>query len=271
MKTPFEHFKTDISVVQISQDVYEGNLSNRWSIGSTPNGGYTMAIAAKAISESLDHKDPLVITANYLNRLDFGTVKINVEVMPSTKSLSSARATMSQNNEIKVIFTATFTDFLKSNGLNRSFRKEPEFVAYEDCIFHPFKKGFNPDLEKSIEKRYCPDSVWWDEKKVDNKNKATLNLYMSWPDKETADLYSLILFLDSTTPPIFNNMGSVGWVPTISLTSHLRAIPSSGPLKVSAKTEFLTSGFMEEDREIWDSDGNLVGQSKQLAKLRLKK
>ena len=39
MKTPFEHFKTDISVVQISQDVYEGNLSNRWSIGSTPNGG----------------------------------------------------------------------------------------------------------------------------------------------------------------------------------------------------------------------------------------
>ena len=120
MKTPFEHFKTDISVVQISQDVYEGNLSNRWSIGSTPNGGYTMAIAAKAISESLDHNDPLVITANYLNRLDFGKVKINVEVMPSTKSLSSARATMSQNNEIKVIFTATFTDFLKSNGLNRS-------------------------------------------------------------------------------------------------------------------------------------------------------
>ena len=108
-------------------------------------------------------------------------------------------------------------------------------------------------------------------KKIDNENKAALNLYMSWPDKETADLYSLILFLDSTTPPIFNNMGSVGWVPTISLTSHLRAIPSPGPLKVSAKTEFLTSGFMEEDREIWDSDGNLVGQSKQLAKLRLKK
>ena len=42
MKTPFEHFKTDISVVQISQDVYEGNLSNRWSIGSTPNGGLSL-------------------------------------------------------------------------------------------------------------------------------------------------------------------------------------------------------------------------------------
>ena len=109
------------------------------------------------------------------------------------------------------------------------------------------------------------------QKKKGKPNKATLNLYMSWPDKETADLYSLILFLDSTTPPIFNSMGSVGWVPTISLTSHLRAFPSDGPLKVSAKTDFLTSGFIEEDREIWDSKGNLVGQSKQLAKLRLKK
>jgi hypothetical protein len=55
-----------------------------------------------------------------------------------------------------------------------------------------------------------------------------------------------------------------------SYISYTR-IPVSGPLKVTAKTEFVTKGFMEEDREIWDSEGNLVGQSKQMAKLRLKK
>ena len=67
MKTPFEHFKSDISVVQIEENLYEGNVSDMWSIGTTPNGGYTMALAAKAISESLEHKDPLIVTANYLN------------------------------------------------------------------------------------------------------------------------------------------------------------------------------------------------------------
>ena len=43
MKTPFEHFKSDISVLQIDKNHYEGNVSDMWSIGKTPNGGYTMA------------------------------------------------------------------------------------------------------------------------------------------------------------------------------------------------------------------------------------
>ena len=120
MKTPFEHFKSDISVVQIEENLYEGNVSDMWSIGTTPNGGYTMALAAKAISESLEHKDPLIVTANYLNRVNFGKIDIKVETLPSTRSLSSARATMIQDNEIKVIFTATFTDLSKSTGLNKA-------------------------------------------------------------------------------------------------------------------------------------------------------
>ena len=102
------------------------------------------------------------------------------------------------------------------------------------------------------------------------ENDAVLKLYMSWPEKETVDLFTLILFLDATTPPIFNKLGSVVGSNDNS-TSHIRGFPSPGPLKASAKTEFVTKGFMEEDREIWDSDGKLVGQSKQMAKLRMKK
>ena len=269
MKTSFENFKDDISVLEEEPNLWKGNLSDRWSIGSTPNGGYSMAFAAKAISNSLVHKDPLSISANYLERLDFGETLVKVSPIHVTKSTSTARAELIQQERIRVIFTATFTDFSKSNGLDLSIRKEPNFEPYENCVLQPFKEGFNPMLEKNIEKKYCKDSLWWE--KSHKENQAALNLYMSWPEKETADLFTLILFLDATTPPIFNKLGSVGWVPTITLTSHIRGFPVSGPLKVSAKTEFVTKGFMEEDREIWDAEGNLVGQSKQMAKLRIKK
>ena len=37
------------------------------------------------------------------------------------------------------------------------------------------------------------------------------------------------------------------------------------------KTDFITSGFLEEDDEIWDSEGNLIGLARQMAKLRMPK
>ena len=78
MKTSFENFKDDISVSEEKPYLWKGNLSDRWSIGSTPNGGYSMAFAAKAISNTLVHKDPLSISANYLERLDFGETYVTV-------------------------------------------------------------------------------------------------------------------------------------------------------------------------------------------------
>ena len=77
MKTSFENFKDDILSVQKDTNFWTGNLSDRWSIGNTPNGGYSMAFAANAISNSLTHKDPLSISANYLERLDFETGRIH--------------------------------------------------------------------------------------------------------------------------------------------------------------------------------------------------
>ena len=73
------------------------------------------------------------------------------------------------------------------------------------------------------------------------------------------------------SPPIFNRLGSRGWVPSLELTVHLKQTPTSGPLRMRGKTDFITSGFLEEDDEIWDSKGNLIGLARQMAKLRMPK
>ena len=46
MKTSFENFVDDISSNEEDKNLWKGNLSDRWSIGNTPNGGYSMAFAA---------------------------------------------------------------------------------------------------------------------------------------------------------------------------------------------------------------------------------
>ena len=60
-------------------------------------------------------------------------------------------------------------------------------------------------------------------------------------------------------------------MPSIDLSLHLMQKPCPGPLRMRGKTDFVTKGFLEEDDEIWDSEDNLIGQARQMAKLRLSK
>ena len=90
MKTSFEYFTEDSSLIQLEDNIWKGFLSDRWGIGNTPNGGYSMALATRAIAGSISHKDPLSISANYIERVDFGEAIIKVEPLEATKSLSTA-------------------------------------------------------------------------------------------------------------------------------------------------------------------------------------
>ena len=68
---------------------------------------------------------------------------------------------------------------------------------------------------------------------------------------------------------IFTRQGPVGWVPTIDLHVHVRAIPVPGPVLARVQSRALTEGILEEDGEYWDSNGSLVALSRQTAKFRL--
>ena len=88
-------------------------------------------------------------------------------------------------------------------------------------------------------------------------------------DGADPDAISLLMFADSLAPPAFTIFGPLHWVPTIELTVQVRAVPMPGPLQVRLSSRHLTRGVIEEDGEFWDSAGNLVALSRQLAKLRL--
>jgi len=163
----------------------------------------------------------------------------------------------------------------------------PDFPPIEDCVDMPYKEGFTPVLEKQIDRKFAPYSDWWNEERP--RARASLDAYYAWPGGEAIDLFSVIFFLDTMSPPIFNRLGSRGWVPSLELTVHIKQLPCPGPLKMRGKTDFITSGFcpgplkmrgktdfitsgfLEEDDEIWDSEGNLIGQARQMAKLRTPK
>ncbi len=84
---------------------------------------------------------------------------------------------------------------------------------------------------------------------------------------EDIDTIGLLQAVDAFPPTIFNVDLPGGWTPTVELTAHVRARPAPGPLRCVFTTRFVTGGFLEEDGEVWDANGRLVAQSRQLALL----
>jgi len=75
----YPKFLRDTAVTKIDENTWKAELTDSWNIGGVANGGYSMATAARALSEALEHKDPLSITGHYLSRVEPGKAELEIE------------------------------------------------------------------------------------------------------------------------------------------------------------------------------------------------
>ena len=89
--------------------------------------------------------------------------------------------------------------------------------------------------------------------------------WLRFADGSDADGIALAALVDALAPVVLE-LGATG-SSTIELTVHVHAARASGWLAARSTTRHLVDGFHEEDVEIWDADGRLLAQSRQLAVL----
>jgi hypothetical protein len=90
--------------------------------------------------------------------------------------------------------------------------------------------------------------------------------YFSLREEREPDALMLALAVDGLPPVVFG-LGATGWAPTVELTMHMRLVPAPGLLAVQARARHVSGGWFDEEAEVWDSAGNLVAQSRQLARV----
>lgn len=71
-----------------------------------------------------------------------------------------------------------------------------------------------------------------------------------------------------TGSQVFASFGASARVPTIELSVNARKIPDTRILKGIFKSRFISGGLVEEDGELWNTDGELVAISRQVSKYR---
>ena len=90
--------------------------------------------------------------------------------------------------------------------------------------------------------------------------------YFGLREEREPDALLLALAVDGLPPVVFG-LGATGWAPTVELTMHMRMVPAPGPLRVAARCRHVSGGWFDEEAEVWDAVGNLVAQSRQIARV----
>lgn len=261
-------FDVDTAVAEAGPGLWVGNVSGRWDIGSVPNGGYLISIALAALRAATGRPHPLTVTAHYLGTCQGGRIDVEVDVVKMGRSLATATARVVQAGRPRLLVLATFGDLEAEQGPTLVAATPPVVPPPEECPSDsagrrtPFPVP--PTIADQIDFRPSPETAA--AMAGVPSGPARIEGWIRFTDGRQPDTDCLALFCDALLPAVFAAM-ITGWVPTLELTVHTRAIPAPGWVRAVATSRVVIDGLLEEDCELWDSTGRLVAMSRQLARI----
>ncbi|MFN0183627.1 MAG: acyl-CoA thioesterase [Aquabacterium sp.] len=246
---------------------FSGTVSPAWNIGANPNGGYLLALVTAALRHSVpQHPDPLSITVHYLRPgLPAQPLRIDTHVLRSGRTLSTVRATLQQEGGARLEVLAAMGHLGEPSAPVLAL-EPPAIPPPLECIARSAdEQGVALPILDRLDIRLHPQQA-----RAGSAGQARISGWIRLADGRAPDTGVCPLFIDAFPPAVFGLLGMVGWVPTVELTVHLRRRPAPGWMLGAFHTQDLSDGRVIEDGALWDADGQLVAQARQLALVRMR-
>ena len=268
----FDQFQNALLLELIAENKYTANLDSRYFVGKTPHGGYLNALMHKALILSVPHSVAISSSIQYLNRIENKDVVLEVEIFKTSKGSSSGLVKLSQDNKICTVFNAICSDFEHMKGFNGLLTNLPDLYKntpmkdYKNLNYDVISPGFTPSFIHQLTCTVHPNHAWWDRDIGEDHAEARCSAYMQM-DGGVPDQFVLAFYVDVAPPVVSNKYGPLGWIPTYSLTTHIRQLPTTEILFVDFVAKDINKGYFEQDCNIWDLNENLVASSRQLTRI----
>ena len=267
----FKQFENSINIDRSDENLFSMTPSKDYFVGNTPHGGYLTAVMQKAISLSMPH--PHLINSNtlYLDRTEPREISIRVEKIRESRGSSVGQVSLIQDDKLRCMMTGICSDFHYMNGVNDLETLPPKIFNEErdsfiSLNFDNKEEGITPSFIKQTQCDIAIKHAWWLKNEADLGDEARCSGFISMGD-EIPDQFVLSFYSDFFPPVVMNKYGPLGWVPTLSLTTNIRQLPTTSELFMDVKAKDLNKGFFEQDCQIWDLNKNLVATSRQLTRI----
>ena len=267
----FKQFENSIAIDRSDENLFSMTPSKDYFVGNTPHGGYLTAVMQKAISLSMPH--PHLINSNtlYLDRTEPREISIKVEKIRESRGSSVGQVSLIQDDKLRCMMTGICSDFHYMNGVNDLETLPPEIFnnkrdSFISLNFDNKEEGITPSFIKQTHCEIAIKHAWWLKNEADLGDEARCSGFISMGD-EIPDQFVLSFYSDFFPPVVMNKYGPLGWVPTLSLTTNIRQLPTTSELFMDVKAKDLNKGFFEQDCQIWDLNKNLVATSRQLTRI----
>jgi acyl-CoA thioesterase len=268
----FERFQEAIKLENLEDNKFIVNPDTNYFVGNTPHGGYLMAVMHKALTNILPHSTAISSSVQYLDRIDAKTFELEVETFRTSRGSSSGIVKLKQDDKICTTFSGTCSDFEFMKGYDGLQKPLPNIFNESDkkdyikMNYDKISKGFTPAFIQQLECLIHPDHAWWNRDSNDKNNEARCSAFLEMQGG-IPDQFCLSFYSDILPPVVSNKYGPLGWIPTITLTTHIRQLPSTSELYADFKATDINKGYFEQDCNIWDLNGNLVASSRQLTRI----
>lgn len=259
-------FQSASALTRVDETTWRGAVQPGWDILGNANGGYLLAIAARAGMLASRRPDPVTITGHFLAPASAGPITVETVVIKEGRRFATVSCTVrNAAGTALVAALGSYGELTPVEGPERVEAEPPELPPVDECVKVAPAESFPPPFMANVDLRLHPDDV---PAAQGSRGYPRIRGWFRWPHREALDTVGLVVASDAFPPTIFNANLPVAWTPTIELTTHVRERPNSTEwLRCSFNTRFITAGFLEEDGELWDDNGRLIAQSRQLALL----
>jgi hypothetical protein len=254
--------------------VFGADIHPLWAVGDKANGGYLLALlgrAARLVAQRGGGAGWEVVSASvtYLRAPEAGPATVRTTLLRIGRTAAHVRAVLVQGDADVVDAVFVLGDLPEETSVR--YDGTPAFHAAdpEECVRLTPKipNGVSVGIMDVLDLRLDPTTVPFALTPPVPGTPAELRGWTRFADGREPDALS-VLFLTDAIPPATLMIGSTGWVPTLQMSTYVRARPAPGWLAIRMTAGLVADGTVDETCVVWDSRGRFVGQSTQLARLR---